>query len=337
VVGALTVAVAAGAVSVPLLVVLAFVLGCCEVVFGTAAQAVLPELVPRQLLARANGNQYASQVTGQLFLGPPVGSLLFVLAAALPFGLDTASFAVSAALLAGLVRQTTGGTRSPSMPIGSAIGQGVRWLGGHRLLRTLAVLLGVNSFCNQLGQATLVLFATETLGVGRAGYGLLLAAGAFGSVLGGLVSPRVVRRIGRRAAVLAALAGSAAAYLAAGLVRDAVSLAALLAVNGFAITVWNVVTVTLRQEVVPTALLGRVTSVYRMLGWGLLPLGALAGGLVAHTVGLRAPLPLAGAVRAVALLAAIPILLRTLRQTPTSPIGEPHAGHAGPDAVRPRS
>ena len=337
VMGALTGAVAAGAVSVPLLVGLAFVLGCCEVLFGTAAQAVLPELVPRQLLARANGNQYASQVTGQLFLGPPVGSLLFVLAAALPFGLDTASFAVSAALLAGLARQTRGGARSPSMPIGSAIGQGVRWLGGHRLLRTLAVLLGVNSFCNQLGQATLVLFATETLGVSHAGYGLLLAAGAFGSVLGGLVGPRVVRRIGRRAAVLAALAGSAAAYLAAGLVGDAVSLAALLAVNGFAITVWNVVTVTLRQEVVPTALLGRVTSVYRMLGWGLLPLGALAGGLVAHTVGLRAPLPLAGAVRAVALVAATPILLRTLRQTPTRPIEEPHAGHAGPDAVRPRS
>jgi hypothetical protein len=112
--------------------------------------------------------------------------------------------------------------------------------------------------------------------------------------------------------VVAALAVAALAYLAVGLVTDAVTLAVLLAVNGFAITLWNIATVTLRQEIVPAELLGRVTSVYRMLGWGLIPLGAVAGGLVAHTVGLRAPMPIAGAVRAVALAVAAPVLLRTL-------------------------
>jgi MFS family permease len=170
----------------------------------------------------------------------------------------------------------------------------------------------VNTFCNQLGQATLVLFATESLGVGSAGYGLLLAAGAVGSVLGGVVNPVVVRRAGARASVVVALAVSALSYLAVGLVTDAAVLAVLLAVNGFAITLWNIVTVTLRQEVVPAALLGRVNSVYRMLGWGLMPLGAVAGGLVAHRLGLRAPMPIAGAVRVLALAAAAPVLLRLL-------------------------
>jgi len=318
VVGLMTAVVLTATVSVPLLVVLVFLLGCCEVVFGNAAQSLLPELVPRDLLARANGTQYAGQITGEFFLGPPIGSLLFVAAAALPFGVDTVSFALAAALLASIRRQGAVSPQAPAVPIRQAIAEGLRWLAGHRLLRTLAVLLGVNSFCNQLGQATLVLFATQSLGVSYVGYGLLLSAGAVGSVLGGLVGPRVARRIGRRAAVLTALTCSAAAYLAAGLAPGAVVLGALLAINGFAITTWNIVTVTLRQELVPAAVLGRVTSVYRMLGWGLLPLGALAGGLVAHGIGLRAPLPLAGAVRAIAVGVAAPLLWRTL-ELPSAP------------------
>jgi MFS family permease len=174
------------------------------------------------------------------------------------------------------------------------------------------VLLGVNNFCNQLGQATLVLLATQRLGVSHAGYGLLLSASAVGSVLGGVVNPRVVQGLGRRPAVLMALTCSAAAYLVAGLVTDALLLGVVLMVNGFAVTLWNIATVTLRQEIVPPELRGRVTSVYRMLGWGLLPLGSLAGGLVAHAIGLRAPLPLAGAVRALAVLVTGPVLWREL-------------------------
>jgi MFS family permease len=320
--GLVTAAVAGGAASVPVLALGAFLLGSCEVLFGTAAQAVLPDLVPRPLLGRANGNQYASTVAGQLFLGPPVGSLLFAVAPALPLAVDTVSFAGSAALLAGLPR--TGRPGADPAPVRSAIAEGLRWLAGHRLLRTLAVLLGVNNFCNQLGQATLVLFATRTLGVRPGGFGLILAAGALGSVLGGVVNPRIVRRYGERAAVLGALGGSAAAYLAAGPAPGAAVLAVLLAVNGFAVTLWNVATVTLRQELVPAPLLGRVTSAYRMLGWGLLPLGALAGGLVADAVGLRAPLPLAGALRAVALAVAAPVLVRAL--APGSTAGGPAGG-----------
>jgi hypothetical protein len=72
--------------------------------------------------------------------------------------------------------------------------------------------------------------------------------------------------------------------------------------------------VTLRQELVPLALLGRVNSVYRLLGWGLIPLGALAGGLVAHEIGVRAGYPIAGALRAVALVISLPLLVQVYRQ-----------------------
>jgi len=244
-------------------------------------------------------------------VGPPIGSLLFAVAVALPFGMDAGSFALSAALLATLPRQRRQRLEHPT--IRTAIADGLRWLTRHRLLRTLAVLLGVNTFCGQLGSATLVLLATETLHLDARGYGLLLAGAAIGGLLGGLVNARVVTRIGELPAVLTALATNALVFVGIGLSPNAIMLGALLATNGFVTTLWNIVTVSLRQHIVPSELLGRVNSVYRMLGWGLIPLGALTGGLVAHVFGLRAPYPIAGVLRGIALLVALPVLISAMR------------------------
>jgi MFS family permease len=308
----LVVLVAVGTAGIPALAGIAFVLGSAEVLFGNASTSALPALVPTRLLPKANGNQYAVQIVGQLFLGPPLGSLLFAVAVALPFGLDAGTFALSAALLATLPHRTdfepdTGTTLRRS------IAEGLRWLARNRLLRTLALLLGINNFCNQLGQATLVLLATQTLHVSDAGYGVLLSVAAIGGVIGGVVNARIARRIGALPALLGALSLTCVVYVAAGFAPDAAVLGILLGLNGFATTLWNVVTVSMRQRMVPARLLGRVNSVYRMLGWGLLPLGALTGGLIAHAFGLRAPFPIAGSLRAIALLAALPVLLPAMR------------------------
>jgi MFS family permease len=190
---------------------------------------------------------------------------------------------------------------------------GLRWLAGNRLLRTLAVLLGINTFSGQLANATLVLFATQTLHVAPRGYGILLAGAALGSILGGLINARIVARLGPVPALIISLTTNVAAFFGIGLSPNAGILATFLALNGLVTTLWNIVTVSLRQESVPSALLGRVNSVYKMLGWGLIPLGSLAGGFVAHELGLRAPYLLAGILRAVALLAAVPVLIRPNR------------------------
>lgn len=308
IVAVVAVLVAVGQASIAVLAVLAFGLGACEVVFGNAAQAVLPDIVPKPLLPKANGAQQVVTTVGQQFAGPPVGSLLFAVAPALPFGLDACSFAASAGLLATLPRAERDAVEHP--PMRRAIADGLRWLGRHQLLRTLAILLGVNTFCFQFAYSTLVLLATTTLRLDARGYGVLLAAAAVGSVLGGLLNARLVARIGSRAALLAALAGNVVAFVGIGFSPNAVVLGTLLAASGFVTTLWNVVTVSLRQRIVPAALLGRVNSVYRMLGWGLMPVGAVVGGLVAHAFGLRAPFPVAGAIRAVGLLCALPVLRR---------------------------
>ncbi|MFC4061699.1 MFS transporter [Planomonospora corallina] len=307
----LAVLAASGRLGVPVLAAAAFGLGACAVVSANAAQAIVPDLVATPLLHRANGHQQTITTLGSQFLGPPIGGLLFAVAAAAPLGMDAASFALSAALLATLPRRRRHPAEHP--PMRTAIADGLRWLARHRLLRALAVLLGVNTFCAQLGNATLVLLATRELGLDARGYGLLLAGAALGSVLGGLTGARVIGRAGVLAALLAGLAVNAVVFVGIGLSPDATVLGALLAVNGFAVTLWNIVTVGLRQRLVPPPLLGRVGSVYKMIGWGLIPLGALAGGLVAHAFGLRAPYPVAGALRGIALMIATPVLIRALR------------------------
>jgi MFS family permease len=309
-----------------------FLIGCAEVVYSNAEQSALPALVPADLLPRANGNQQVVLTIGETFAGPPLGSALFAVRAALPFGLDAVSFAGSAALLAGLPRtarsRTTQSrtTRSRTTQarttrarsdqrMRAQIAEGVRWLAGHRLLRTVALLLGVSNFSSQMGQATLVLLATQTLHVGTRGYGLLWTAAAVGSVLGGLVNPAITRRLGLLPSLTVAMAAFAVADVGVGLAPNFAVAAALMACNGFFVTMWNVVTVTLRQRIVPAELLGRVNSAYRMIGWGLMPLGALAGGFVAHAAGLRAAYVVAGVLSGAALLAALPALTRAASGT----------------------
>ena len=297
------------AADIALLTLAGFCLGAAEVVFSNAAQAVLPQLVPADLLPKANGNLQVSLTTGETFLGPPLGSVLFAAARTLPFGLDAGSFAVSAALLSGLPRtpRAAPDRRRPA----ARIAEGLRWLLRHRLLRVVAVLLGVMGFCSQMGQAVLVLLATQELHVGTRGYGLLWTASAVGSILGGLANPALTRRLGQLPSLIMAMAGTALMFVGIGLAPDAVVAGLLMAGNGFFATMWNVVTVSLRQRIVPGDLLGRVNSVYRLLGWGLMPAGALAGGFIAHIGGLRAPYVIGGIVSAVALVAALPVLLRS--------------------------
>ena len=308
--GVLTVLIMTHAAGVAVLAAAGFLLGCAEVVFSNAEQSALPALVPADLLARANGNQQVVLTIGETFAGPPLGSALFAVRAALPFGLDAVSFAGSAALLAGLPRTERSRAVRPrsEQRMRAQIAEGVRWLAGHRLLRTVALLLGVSNFSSQMGQATLVLLATQTLHVGTRGYGLLWTAAAVGSVLGGLVNPVIARRLGLLPSLIVAMAAFAVADAGVGLAPDFAVAAALMACNGFFVTMWNIVTVTMRQRIVPAELLGRVNSAYRMIGWGLMPLGALAGGFVAHAAGLRASFIVAGVLSGAALLAALPTL-----------------------------
>lgn len=294
------------AIDVPLLAFITFVVTSGQVVFDMAAQSVVPQLVPKSELVRANSLTYTSQTVSANFVGQPLGGVLFAAASALPFGLETISYLGSAGLLAGIPKEPVGS--KPRRSVLEDTREGMSYLFRHQLLRTLALVLGANAFAFQMGVSVMVLFATRTLGVPHAVYGLVLGGSAVGAVLGGIVSPRLVRLVGKRAALVIGMTINAGSLGAVGLAQNGLQVGVIIAVLGFSVTIWNVITVSLRQEIVPTDLLGRVNGAYRLVGWGLVPVGALLSGFVADVWGLRAPFLIAGGLEYAVLAMALPIL-----------------------------
>jgi len=316
VVGALGVAVLAGWASIPLLATIGFLLGSGQTLFDNAAQSLIPTLVSRdtQRLERANSQLYGAQTVGQNFAGPPAGGALFALAASVPFLADAVSFAASSTLIA-----TIRGSFAPQRPVGTAaeepraslradIAEGLRWLVGHRLLRVLAVMVGMMNLAVMAGEAILVLFAQEELGLGSVGYGLLLAGFAVGGVLASLIATQLSRRVGSGTLLVAVTFVEAAAWAVFGVGSNAWLGGAMLALVGGGSTVFNVVGVSLRQAIVPDRLIGRVVSTQRMVGFGAVPVGALLGGVVGRTLGVRAPFLLGAAILTASGLLALPVV-----------------------------
>ncbi|MDF1873520.1 MFS transporter [Vannielia sp.] len=258
------------------LAVLAFLLGAAEVVRDNAAQTVLPQLVAGDDLERANGQLWSVEQVMGAFVGPPLAGVLIALAVPAPFALDAATFGVAAwcLWLIALPPRPRGGARR----IWPEVVEGWRWMRSHVLLLRFAVVLGLINALHVMAFTVLVLLSQEGLGLGATGYGLLLAAGATGAVLAGVAGPPVVARLGPQRAVLLGLWMMPLPYLLIGLTSSAVVAGAALMAQAVASMLWNLVTVSWRQRVIPEALLGRVNALYRFFGWGMMPLGALAGG-----------------------------------------------------------
>lgn len=305
-VAVIAVAVTADRASIWLLYLVAFCLGTAETLFDNAAQAMLPSVVKADQLELANGRQYAVEVVANAFAGPPFGAYLFTAAIAAPFWVDSGGFVVSAALIAWMRLPRAVPVSAPeARSLRSEIAEGLRWLNSHHVLRTLAIVLGIINFAGQMAMSTFVLFAEDRLGLGESAFGVLLAAMAIGGVLGGLFASRLTARVGQARSLFVVIGGQGVFVAAVGLMDEPFAVGSVLAVNGFLGVWWNVITVSLRQQIVPDHLLGRVNSVYRTFGWGSLPLGALAGGFLAHATSLRVPWFAAGAICAVALVIAM--------------------------------
>ena len=302
-VGALALVAAFADVQIWMLWVLAFGLGVGEVFFDSTSQTIIPAIVPGEQLERANGYSYATEIATNTFLGMPLGSVLFGFVVWLPFGLDAASFVAAAALAAslhGTFRPSSGGPTGQSMT--QSLRAGVRWLWHHRLLRNVAIAAGTANFAYGATQATLVLFALEELGIRERLFGPVLALVGAGSVLAGFTGGRVIGRLGRRSTLIAVGVLPVLTCAATGLFANAWLAVPMYAIQAIASTLFTIVTLSLRQQLIPDHLLGRVNSVYRWFAAGGMALGALAGAFVADGFGLRAPYFVAAALLLVPLV-----------------------------------
>ncbi|MFG1996805.1 MFS transporter [Actinoplanes sp. NPDC048988] len=301
--GALALAVAGGTASVPLIYAVFFLLGTGETLADTASSAFVPALVPPDRRPTANSLLYANFNVLNQFAAKPLGAWLFVIAAAVPFGVNALTFALAAALV-GTIRSVPPPEKRPPSRLRADVAEGVRWLSRHRLLRTLALTMAVGNVVFCAAFAVFVLYATQRLGLTDVGYGALLVAFAVGGLLGTLVAPTLIRRLGSVALLRAGLLVEVALHATLALTREPWVAALMIVVFGIHTTIWGVVVTTIRQRDVPSSMFGRITSVYAFLELGGAAIGSLLGGAVATAFGLVTTYWAAAAVMAVVALAA---------------------------------
>lgn len=303
----LTLAILGGWGTLPLIYLVALGLGVAETFFDTSAEAILPAVVAPNALPAANGRLQGAEWLANSFIGPPVGALLFASAAAAPFGINAVTFAASALLLL-----TMSGTFRAARLAGSRlrveIGEGLRWLLRHRLLRTLALMAGVTNLFATAIAAIFVLYAQDVLGVSEVGYGVLLSSLGVGGLIGAVVAPKVVAAVGPGTTALGTVGVGVVVALAIGVTSNPGIAGVAMAAVGGSITAWNVVSVSLRQSLTPDHLRARVAGAARTLAWGSQPLGALVGGVVAAVAGLRAPFFVAAVAWLLMLVLAAPVV-----------------------------
>ena len=309
-VGLLGVAVLADAASLPLLYVVFFALGTAETLFDNAAVSILPAVVPRAQLARANGRLLGAQMVANELVAPPLGGLLFAAAArcAVPARRrDLRGRGRPVAAMGGRFRVERPEGSAPTT-LRAEIAEGVRWLARHRLLRVLAVAIALMNLTLSATLSISVLYAQERLGLGSVGYGLLLSSMAVGGITASLVAERVIAWLGPATTMRLGLVIESSTHLVLALARSPVLVGAVFALFGFHAMTWSVISVSLRQELIPARLLGRVNSAYAVFGFGSLALGAVAGGVLAARYGLTAPFWYSFAAMTVLTLACWPIL-----------------------------
>jgi len=265
------------------LVLAALLLGFAEVLRDNSAQTILPAIVEPEGLEKANGQMWGVEMVANSFVGPPLGSLLLGIGFALPFFFDAGSFAVAAGLvflITGSFRSHEKGELPEKVDWRGEIREGWDWLWHHPLLRPMAIILGIMNGLFAVTMATFVLFAQEVLNVSPFTFAILGTGGAVGGLAATFWASKVSERMGSGPALYLTIIGSAVTTLITGLASHWVIAWAMFSIGTFTAVLWNVITVSLRQTIIPDRLLGRVNSVYRFFAWGMIPIGSAIGGLV---------------------------------------------------------
>ena len=264
-----------------ILVATAFLFGLAEVLRDNTAQTLMPSIVDKENLEKANSRMWSAESLTNSFIGPPLGSLLIGVAIFLPFFLDALSFFFAVALIAsisGSFKAIESGSPGEKINFRVEIRAGCAWLWSHQLLRPMAIILGCLNGLGAMVAATYILFAQEILHTSVFIFAILGTAGAVGGILGGVFAPKISTTLGSGPSLLLALVIAPIGNLIVGLTSSWQVVWVVTAVEVFISLLWNTVTVSLRQSIIPTHLLGRVNSVYRFFAWGSIPIGLLVGG-----------------------------------------------------------
>ncbi len=289
---------AAGWLSMSLLYAVALGVGSLTVVFEVASMSLLPALVGRGRLIEGNGKLEASRSLAQIG-GPGIaGGLVGLLGAPVAVLLDAASYLVSAAFLLRLRAPETSAARPANGPHRASreIREGLRAVFSSPLLRPVVLCSATNSFSGFVFLSVYLLYLTEDLGLGpTAVVGMVFALGGVGALLGALVAETAARRFGGGKTMVSSmvLCGLSGMTIPLAVAVPVVALPMVLAAEftqWMFLVVYKTGEVSMRQEVTPDYLLGRVNATERFVTYGAISLGALLGGFLGAEIGVRAAL-----------------------------------------------
>lgn len=266
------------------LVVASFLFGLAEVLRDNSAQTLMPSVVAEENLEKANGRMWSAESLTNSFIGPPLGSLLIGISIFIPFFFDAVSFFVAVALIASISGSFKPINEQPREKINfkKEIKEGFGWLWAHPLLRPMAIILGFMNGVSSMVGATYILFAQEVLKTSVFVFAILGMAGAVGGIIGGVLAPKISEKLGSGTSLSLSLIFAPISSLIIGLSSTWQIVWVIVVFQTIFAILWNTITVSLRQSIIPSELLGRVNSVYRFFAWGSIPIGVfLGGGIVA--------------------------------------------------------
>jgi predicted MFS family arabinose efflux permease len=316
----------AGALTLWQLYLVALISGVFTVFFDVAYQSYLPHLIGRDKLVEGNTKLEGVRAVSQV-AGPGLaGQLIQLLTAPVALLLDAIAMALSAIFVARIRKREEKPERRPDAHLLREIGEGLRFVLGHRLLRAIAACTATANLWLAAYAAMVLVFLARELELSEGTIGLVFMFGGAGGVAGFLVVRRVVSWVGQGPAIWMAVAFTTPFGLLMPIAQPGLLLwlaAAGQFMVAVGIVVYNVTQVSFRQGLTPDRLLGRMNATMRFLVWGTMPLGGIAGGAIGQWVGVREALAVAALG---SMLAVFPVLLsplRTMRELPTEPDPQP--------------
>ncbi len=265
------------------LVGISLLFGFAEVLRDNASQTFLPSVVAKENLESANGKLWSAEYVMNSFVGPPLASFLLGILVYLPFFIHSATFFIAAGLIgliATIPKQVVDVPVKEKINFRVEIKEGFTWLWSHSLLRPMAIILGTLNLVGSITAATFILFAQEILETSVFEFAILGTSGAIGGTLGGILGPKISKKLGSGPSLYLTLLSMPLLSLIIGLTSNWYIAWVMIAATTIFAVLWNVITVSLRQSIIPSHLLGRVNSVYRFFAWGSMPIGTLLGGAI---------------------------------------------------------
>ena len=312
VVGLLALSIAFDTVNIYQLMLSAFIIGTCEVASDTTSQSLIPQILDKENFEKGNSRLSISEVVVQGFIGAPMSGFLYATAIALPFFFNSVGFLVAALLALSIPIQHLQIAREnsdePKKSFREDMKFGINYLVRSRTLRRLVLTTSFIGVCYSMATATMVLFLVKELNLPKQLFGVMLTVQGIGAIIGGIVAPKASAKFGRSRVMTFGIVSSSILILLQGFAPNYFVSVALGSLGSFTISQWNILLMSTYQTVIPKEIYGRIHGTRRTLVWGLMPIGSLLGGMLAH-FSLRLPMYVGGVIATVAAALSINFLL----------------------------